>query len=199
MKTRCKHGQKTLKSKPPGGSQSLAELLNEWPGAKRIASLVRDLQQYKTANDDWLARRVSKSMPADVAALRDRIAKALRRYASRPDVILSQHGWSIWHRPTSKRVDFIEDQAFNALLHLLEHEEFKRLKNCAHTECGQWFFAERRTDRKFCSEACQQAAFNSTEERKRQKRERAREAYRKQIKGHGRRDRSPKRRKHHAS
>lgn len=67
----------------------------------------------------------------------------------------------------------LEAQAVYAAVRLAERGLFDRLQLCA---CGRWYFA-RFSHQRFCSPACRVEFWESSEERKAQKRERARENY----------------------
>jgi len=139
-----------------------------------VISRVRDIQ--KRIKLSPVRFRAPCSELPNVPAEFKQLNRMLERYRSRPQFFVHpgrREGWDVDDAPVLKSCPSGEWLAVDGVLRLAKANRLDRLQTCA---CGKWYFAKF-SHQRFCSTECRVKFWESSDERKEQKRKKAREYY----------------------
>jgi hypothetical protein len=142
----------------------------------RVLSVIKQISRLLdriVQTDGWPMN--FEEMPRHLTESFVTLNKTLRRYTATPMLIplkSEPRGWDVV-ACRFEHLSVAEFAAVHDLVRLAKQNRFRQLKLC---DCGKWYFA-RFSHQRFCSEKCRIQFWENSEDRKSQKRAKAREYY----------------------
>jgi hypothetical protein len=139
-----------------------------------VISGIRELEE--RIDGDSGKRRGPFELAPEVQDAFAKLNRILKRYSFRKAFAPDRghgRGWCLADPPLTHKFPLGERIAIYAVLELADENRLQTLKTC---ECGQWYFAKF-SHQRFCSAECRVKFWENSEDRKGQKRQKAREYY----------------------